>query len=123
MPLADRQQVFHAILEQLAASEAISLALLANEDGFLVAAAPETETVSVMAAIGASLHQLADRVAEQRVVDEITIRFGNHQRLVCRSLPCERADMLLGVVVQPGQPYRHLTNQVMREICTAWRAG
>jgi hypothetical protein len=123
MPLADRQQVFHAILEQLATSEAISLALLANEDGFLVAAAPETEAVSVMAAVGASLHQLADRVAEQRVVDEITIRFGNHQRLVCRSLPCERADMLLGVVVQPGQSYRHLTNQVMREICAAWRAG
>ena len=62
MPSPGRQEAIHAILEKLVASEAISLALLGNEDGFLVAAVPETEAASVAAAIGASLSQLSSPI-------------------------------------------------------------
>ena len=114
---AGRQQAFCATLEQLTASEVVSLALLADGDGFLLAAVPETDLAQTVAAIGATLYQLAGRAAGQRVVDEIAIRFGDHQRLVCRPLPCEPADLLLSVVVQPSQAYRRLTNQAIRDIC------
>ena len=123
MPSPGRQEAIHAILEKLVASEAISLALLGNEDGFLVAAVPETEAASVAAAIGASLSQLSDRVAEGRAVDEITIQFGDRQRLVCRPVPCERTEILLSVQVQPNRPYRRLTGWAMREICAVWTMG
>jgi predicted regulator of Ras-like GTPase activity (Roadblock/LC7/MglB family) len=123
MPGADRQQILQAVLRELTANEAISLAVLASDDGFLVAAVPEVESASVAAAIGASLHQLADRLPEKSSVDEVSIVFDDGQRLVCRALPCEGADMLLSVVVRPGCACRRLTNRAMREICAAWTAG
>jgi hypothetical protein len=123
MSATDRQQVLQTVLRELTAHEAISLAVLASDEGLLVAAVPEAELASVAAAIGASLHQLADRLPEKRPVDEVSIVFDDRQRLVCRALPCERADMLLCLVVQPGRAYRRLTNRAMREICAAWAAG
>jgi hypothetical protein len=123
MSAADRQQVLETVLGELAANEAISLAVLASDDGFVVEAVPENELASVAAAIGASLHQLADRLPEKRPVDEVSILFDDRQRLVCRALPGERADMLLSVVVKSGGAYRRLTNRAMREICAAWMAG
>ncbi len=120
---ADRQQALQAALRELTANEAISLAVLASDDGLLVATVPETELASVAAAVGASLHQLADRLPEKRPVDEVSIVFDDQQRLVCRALPCERADMLLCLVVQPRRAYRRLTNRAMREICATWAAG
>ena len=122
MPVADRQGVLQAALGELIADEAISLAVLASDDGLLVAAVPEGELASVAAAIGASLHQMADRLPEKGRVDEVSIAFDDRQRLVCRALPCERADLLLSVVVKPGRAYRRLTNRAMRGICAAWGA-
>jgi hypothetical protein len=123
MSAADRQQVLQTVLRELADNEAISLAVLANGDGFVIEAVPENELASVAAAIGASLHQLADRLPEKRPVDEVSILLDDRQRLVCRALPGERADMLLSVVVRSGRAYRRLTNRAMREISAAWAAG
>ena len=123
MPSTDRQNAIHAILEELVASDAISLALVGNEDGFLVAAMPETEAASVAAAVGASLRQLADRVADGPVVDEISIQLKDRQKLVCRPFSCQRIEMLLSVRVQPNRPYRRLTGSAMRRICAVWTAG
>lgn len=123
MVKADRQQTLLAILEKLAANEAVSLALLANDDGFLIAAVPDNDLASVAAAIGASFHQLAVRVADGRAVDEVAVRFSDQQRLVCRSVPCDQSDILLSIVVQPGRAYRRLTNQAISQICTAWKTA
>jgi hypothetical protein len=120
---ADRQQVLQTVLRELTTNEAISLAALASDDGLLVAAVPEVELASVAAAVGASLHQLADRLPEMGSADEVSIAFDDRQRLVCRALPCERAALLLCLVVKPGRAYRRLTNRAMREICAAWTAG
>jgi hypothetical protein len=123
MPSMDRQQASYAILERLVAYEAISLAFLANEDGLLVAAVPETEQAAVAAAVGASLHHLTARVAEGRSTDEIAIQFEDRQKLVCRPVPCDRTEVLLGVYVQANRPYRRLTGWAIREICAVWMAG
>lgn len=121
MNQADRQQTLLSILEQLTASEAVMLALLANNDGFLVAAVPDDDRASVAAAVGASLYQLAVRVADDRDVDEIAVRFSDLQRLVCRSIPGEQSGILLIIVIQPGRAYRRLSNQAMSQIHTAWK--
>ena len=120
MPATDRQQAIQAILEALVARDEISLAVLANDDGLLVAAVPETDQASVVAAVGVSIENLADRLAEERSVDEIAVQFGDRQKLVCRPLTCDQTDLLLAVTIQANRPYRRLTGLAMREICTVW---
>ncbi len=123
MPSTDRQQAILAVLADLVTSEAISLAVLANDDGLLVAAVPEIEQASVAAAVGASLQHLAARVTKGRSVDEIAVQFGDRQKLIFRPLPCDRTEFLLAVAVQANRPYRRLTGCAMREICAVWMAG
>lgn len=118
MTLADRQRRFDAVLEQLVADPAVSLAALANEDGFLVAAIPDVEFARAAAAIGASFHQLAQRIDPEQAVDQIVVRFDDRRQLVCRWVVCDQAELVLSVVVESGYAFRLLTNRAIRDLCS-----
>ena len=123
MTPVDRQQAFRHILEQLTANEAVSLALLANDDGLLIAAVPDTDLAQTVAAVGATIHQLAARTAGKRMVHEIAVRFSDHELLVCLRFRCREADLHLSIVVRPNQAYRRIANRAIRQICAVWTSA
>ncbi len=117
MTPVDRQQAFRHILEQLAANEAVSLALLASDDGLLIAAVPDTDLAQTVAAVGATIHQLAARASGERMVDEIAVRFGDRELLVFLPLCCREADLHLSIVVRSNRAYRRIAKRTLRQIC------
>lgn len=117
--MADRQQAFQQVLDQLAADAAVDLAVLSNEDGFLIGSAPETGAEQVVGAVSAALQQVASRAAELGGVDEVVVRFEDHQRLACRRIPCQHGDLILSVVVGANQAYRRISNSAVRILCAA----
>ena len=123
MTPVDREQAFRHILEQLTANEAVSLALLASDDGLLIAAVPDTDLAQTVAAVGATIHQLAARTAGKRMVDEIAVRFSGREPLVCLPLRCREADLHLSIVVRPNQAYRRIANRAIRQICAVWMSA
>ena len=123
MMTTSRQQILRDTLAQLAESQAISLALLANEDGLLFEVVPETDLAGTLAAVGAALNPLALRTTKGGQADEATIRYPDGRRSVFRYFSCGQRDLLLGVVVEPKRAYRRLTNRALREICSAWPDG
>jgi len=123
MTPVDRQQAFRHILEQLTANEAVSLALLASDDGLLIAAVPDTDLAQTVAAVGSTIHQLAARTAGKRMVDEIAVRFSDRELLVCLRFRCREAELHLSIVVRPNQAYRRIANRAIRQISAVWTSS
>jgi len=122
-----KQQALNEVLQEICREEQVTAAIIANREGFLIAAASATYDAETIAALVAYLRDTAQRAQVQlglALLDEVAIRDRAHRVLVCRSFPVDGEDDLLLVVMMPTcGAYRRLTNIAIRRIREVWQAG
>jgi predicted regulator of Ras-like GTPase activity (Roadblock/LC7/MglB family) len=99
--------------------------VLASSDGLPIATVPSDYDTDVTAAMVALLRSVASQAQDHvgmSQLDEVTVRAGDHIRLVCRCFQLDGQDFILAVVVPGSQRYyRQLTNQAIKQLTEAWR--
>lgn len=120
------QQTLNEILQEICREGQVITAIVANREGFLIAAASQTHDAETAAAMVAYLRDTAQRAQRQlglSQLDEVTIRDRDRRLLVCRSFTVgEGEELLLVVMVPQQQAYRRLTNIAIQRICDVWQA-
>ncbi|MBU0493381.1 MAG: roadblock/LC7 domain-containing protein [Chloroflexi bacterium] len=118
------QQVFDAVLAEICEADQVDAAIIANQEGFLIAAATTVSTAETLAAMVAYLSHAVQRVQSQlelAPIDEVTIRDSDQRLLVYRSVAVsEHEQVLLVLLLSSRKAYRRLTNVAMRRIQDAW---
>jgi predicted regulator of Ras-like GTPase activity (Roadblock/LC7/MglB family) len=121
-----KQQTLNEILQQVCREGQITAAIVANLEGFPIAAASLAQDAETMAAMVAYLRDTARRAQTQlglAQLDEVTIRDRDQSLLVCRSFAVNDGDELLLVVMVPRRrAYRRLTNIAIQRIRNIWQA-
>ncbi len=94
-------------------------AVVTSSDGLPIASAPAGYDSDVTSAMVALLQRVSSDARNQlgmSEVDEVMIYDRDRIRLICRYLSVGKVKIILAAIVPPGQAYRQITNQAIRQI-------
>jgi len=114
-----RQADIENILTDLIQEGSFIYAVVASNDGLLIATAGEAN-VAMVAAVAATMKDLAERAHQHLTEIATRDRAGNH--IVSRYFSVDKDLLLLTVKVPPGRTYRRLTSRAIRKIKQVWAA-
>ena len=117
---------FEQALDKINREGNFQASVLASSDGLPIATVPSDYDTDITAAMVALLRNVAQQTQDHigmSQLDEVSVRAGDHIRLVCRCLELDGEDFILAVVVPREQRYyRQLTNRAIKELKSAWQA-
>ena len=113
-----RQANIEKILTWLIEDGALTGAVVASDDGLLIATAGRADA-AIVAAVAAIMKTLAKRAHHE--MTEIVTRDDRGNKIVSRYFVVDKEPMLLSVNVPAGRTYRRLTNQAIRRLKNVWR--
>jgi predicted regulator of Ras-like GTPase activity (Roadblock/LC7/MglB family) len=124
----DEQISFEQILVQMNEEGQFTAAILASDDGLLVAAAPtpspyDAETVAAMVALVKDFIKQTQTRIGLAEVDEVSIVVGDRSRLICRYFNAGTHPLVLAILAPPNHSYRRLTTRAARDIQAAWQTS
>lgn len=119
-PQTREQTVFDNILRDIVAEGGYEAALLADSDGFALAAMPFDTMTELMAAVTAMLRDTVNQAHQHLKLDninELSLVSDNRLRFICRFFQTDVGQSLSLTVIAPAdQAYRRITNQAVNRI-------
>jgi predicted regulator of Ras-like GTPase activity (Roadblock/LC7/MglB family) len=119
-PTPEKPEVSLAdILNEMHAEGNFQLSVLATQDGLPVTTAPKKHNSELAAALVALIQKVSVQAKDQLymgMIDEMTIRDENKNRLVCRQVALKNETLILAAIVPPDHCYRRVTNRAIRRI-------
>ncbi len=119
---------FEQILAQMNAEGHFITAILASNDGLLVASAPspspyDPDTVAAMVALVKDFIKQTQTRIGLAEVDEVSMVVGDRSRLICRYFNAGSTPLVMAILAPPNHSYRRLTTRAVRDIQSAWQTS
>jgi len=116
---------FENILVQMNHTGNFTAAVLASDDGLVVAAAPtpspyDTDTIAAMVTMVKDFIKQTQTRLGLADVDEVAIFVNDKSRLICRYFGVDKHQFVLTVLAPPQTSYRRMMSRAVHQIRALW---